>query len=124
MKYAFIDHYRQQFPIRQLCSVLNVSRSGYYAWRHRSVSERAQTDRYLLSKIRRVHEQSRGHYGIRKCWKQLLREGVICGRDRVARLRCSNNIYSKRRRRFVITTRSKHRHWIAPNRLNREVYGD
>ena len=120
MKYAFINHYRHQFPIRQLCNVLNVSRSGYYAWRHRPVSERAQRDRHLLSHIRRIHEQSREHYGSRKCWKQLLREGVICGRDRVARLRRSDNIYSKRRRRFVITTRSKHRHWIAPNRLNRE----
>ena len=120
MKYAFIDRYRRQFPIRQLCSVLNVSRSGFYAWRHRPVSKRAQTDHHLLRNIRRIHEQSREHYGIVKCWKQLLREGIICGRDRIARLRRDNAIYSKRRRRFVITTRSKHRHWIAPNRLNRE----
>jgi len=120
VKYALIKRLAVHFPIQRLCKTLQVSRSGYYAWRHRPVSERTQTDRQLLSNIRRIHKQSREHYGIRKCWQQLLREGIICGRDRIAKLRRDNDIYSKRRRRFVITTRSKHRHWIAPNRLNRE----
>ena len=119
MKYAYIQNHQHQFPVAGMCRALQVSRSGYYGWRHRGESRRAQRDSQLLSHIRRVHEQSRRHYGIVKCWKQLKAEGIACGRDRVARLRRQHGIYSKRRKRFVITTRSKHRHWIAPNLVNR-----
>ena len=120
MKYAFIGTHKRQYAITRLCKVLRVSRSGYYDWAGRPPSHRSQSDRRLLGHIRRVHEQSRQHYGIIKCWRQLHREGIGCGRDRVARLRREQGIYSKRRRRFVVTTRSKHRHWIAPNRLQRD----
>ena len=96
-----------------------MSRSGYYGWRHRSESNRAVRDRTLLKHIRRVHNQSREHYGIIKCWKQLTSEGISCSRDCVARLRREHKIYTKRRKRFVVTTRSKHTGWIAPNRLKR-----
>ena len=102
-----------------MCVVLQVSRSGYYAWYGRGSSHREQADHRLLGHIRRVHHQSREHYGAVKCWKQLNREGIECGRDRVARLRRLHNIYAKRRRRFVVTTRSKHSHWVAPNQLQR-----
>ena len=120
MKYATIDQLRARYPVGALCKTLQVSRSGYYDWRHREDSQRTRQDRTLLGHIRRVHNQSRQHYGIIKCWKQLNREGIACGRDRVARLRRTGGIYAKRRKRFVVTTRSKHRHWIAPNRLNRD----
>ncbi len=103
-----------------MCRLLGVSRSGYYAWHCRPASHRSQSDRRLLGHIRRVHDQSRQHYGVLKCWQQLKREGIDCGRDRVARLRREHGIYSKRRQRYVITTHSKHRHWIAPNRLQRD----
>lgn len=120
MKYAYIDRHRKTFPVTAMCKTLHVSRSGYYEWRYRPESKRQQQDRHLLGQLRRVHDQSRQHYGIVKCWKQLNAEGVQCGRDRVARLRRTHGIYSKRRKRFVVTTRSKHRYWIAPNRLRRD----
>lgn len=101
------------------CRVLRVSRSGYYPWQGRPESQRRREDRRLLGHIRRVHDQSHQHYGLVKAWKQLNREGIVCGRDRVARLRRTHGIYARRRRRFVTTTRSKHRYWVAPNRLNR-----
>lgn len=103
-----------------MCDTLKVSSSGYYDWKHRSESKPAIHDKKLLKHIRRVHTQSREHYGIVKCWKQLKAEGIQCGRDSIARLRRQNSIYTKRRKRFVVTTRSKHRHWIAPNRLKRD----
>lgn len=120
MKYATIDRLRTNFPVTKLCKTLRVSRTAYYDWQHKSESLRAQQDQILLGHIRRVHHHSRQHYGILKCWKQLSTEGIQCGRDRVARLRKADGIYAKRRKRFVITTRSKHRHWIAPNRLKRD----
>lgn len=120
MKYAYIERHEEAFPVAAMCRAFKVSRSGYNDWRHRDESKRAADDRILLSHIRRIHRQSRQHYGIVKCWKQLSTEGIACGRDRVARLRREQGIYAMRRKRFVVTTRSKHRHWIAPNRLERD----
>ncbi|MGD8420600.1 MAG: IS3 family transposase [Gammaproteobacteria bacterium] len=120
MKYAFISAHRSGHAVKRMCRVLSVSTSGYYDWVRRPESRRQQSDRYLLGHIRRIHTRSRQHYGILKCWRQLKREGIDCGRDRVARLRREHGVYSKRRRRYVVTTRSKHRHWIAPNRLQRD----
>jgi len=120
VKYAFLEQHRKSFSVVALCKALKISRSGYYDWCNRGESQRAIRDRTLLVHIRRVHNQSRQHYGIIKCWKQLNNEGVPCGRDCIARLRRKHKIYAKRRRRFVVTTRSKHNHWIAPNRLKRD----
>jgi len=120
VKYAYIKQHRQIFPVAAMCKVLKVSRSGYYDGCNRSESQRSRRDRTLLGHIRRVHDQSRQHYGIVKCWKQLNAEGIACGRDRIARLRREQGIYTMRRKRFVVTTRSKHRYWIAPNRLKRD----
>lgn len=120
MKYACIKQQRKLFSVAAMCHALKVSRSGYYRWRGCPESKRSKEDRSLLGQLRRVHDQSRQHYGIVKAWKQLHNDGIVCGRDRVARLRRENAIYSKRRKRFVVTTRSKHTHWIAPNRLNRD----
>ena len=53
MKYAFIEQYRVQYPIRRMCPVIRVSRSGYYAWRGRPESVRSRFSRDLLSEIRR-----------------------------------------------------------------------
>ena len=120
MKYAWIDCHRQQYPIAMSCRVLDVSRSGFYEWRDRPPSPRQQQDTQLLGHIRRIHRFSRENYGARKVHQALLAEGIACGRDRVSRLRRQARIVAKRRRRFVVTTRSKHRHWIAPNLLNRD----
>lgn len=120
MKYAFLEQYRELFSVVALCKALKVSRAGYYDWRNRGESQRSVRDRTLLEHIRRTHHQSRQHYGIVKCWKQLNDEGIPCGRDCIARLRRQHKIFSKRRRRFVVTTRSKQTNWIAPNRLKRD----
>lgn len=102
-----------------MCRALQVSRSGYYAWKTRPLSKRALFDKYLAEQIRQVHLASRQNYGTVKVWKTLKTKGISCGRHRVARLRRLNNIISRRRRRFKITTMSKNTEWIAPNRLNR-----
>lgn len=120
MKYAYIARHRDVFPVVAMCKALQASRSGYYDWRNRGESQRSVRDRSMLGHIYRVHDQSRQHYGIIKCWKQLNAEGIECGRERVARLRREQQIYAKRRKRFVVTTRSKHRHWVAPNQLQRD----
>lgn len=102
-----------------MCRVLEVSRSGYYDWVMRPLSHREESNRILLSEIRRVHQKARSVYGSIKTWKELRSQGFPCGKNRIARLRRINGIESKRRRRFKITTQSKRGQWIAPNILNR-----
>ena len=63
MRYICIDRRRTQYPVRMMCRLLKVSSSGYYAWRVRPESRRAQTDRELTRVIRRLHADSQGVYG-------------------------------------------------------------
>jgi len=122
VKYVYIHRQRQVYSVCAMCRVLKVSRSGYYDWCGRPESMRQKEDRQLLHHLRHIHQQSRSNYGIVKAWRALKQVGIDCGRDRVARLRRAHGIYAKRRKRFVVTTRSKHRDWIAPNRLNRDFH--
>lgn len=124
MKYGFIQLHSSDYPITKLCRFLRVSRSGYYDWLTRKPSRRAQANQQLLEHIRCIHQQSRERYGIMKCWQILLRQGIACGKHRVARLRALHGIYAKRRRRFVLTTRSKWTRNAAPNRLARQFKTD
>lgn len=102
-----------------MCRVLKVSPSGYYAWLKRPASRHAIEDCHLLKRIQRVHQRSRQAYGTLKVWQILRTEGTACGKHRVARLRKAHGIVTRRRRRFRITTNSKHHRWIAPNLLQR-----
>lgn len=120
MKYAFIEQHRGTYAIQAMCGVLQVSRSGFYAWRSREPSIHAQQDVQLLGHLRRIHQHSRENYGLLKAWKTLQQQGIACGRNRVARLRAAHDIYARRRRRFVVTSRSRHTPGIAPNVLNRQ----
>ena len=86
MKYACIERRRKRYPVRMMCRLLEVSRSGYYAWRMRPESPRAQQDRELLSQIRQVHGKSKGVYGSPRVHAELAAGGVRVGRHRVARL--------------------------------------
>ena len=69
--------------------------------------------------VKQIHHEFRQVYGSVKTWKELNKRGVACGKHRVARLRRIHGIEAQRRKRFKITTDSKHAKWIAPNRLNR-----
>ena len=71
MRYICIDRRRTQYPVRMMCRLLKVSRSGYYVWRVRPESQRAQTDRELTRVIRRLHADSQGVYGSPKMRDEL-----------------------------------------------------
>jgi putative transposase len=72
--------------VATLCHLLDVSRSGYYAWRTRPPSARARANQELTRHIRAAHEQSRGTYGAPRIWAELRDRGLVCSRKRVARL--------------------------------------
>ena len=120
MRFRFIEDHREVFHVRVMCSVLEVSASGYYAWRARPESTRSRTDRVLLEGIRRVHAESRCRYGSPRVHAALQAEGHRVGRNRVARLMHRHGIRVRAKRRFRVTTDSKHAFPLAPNLLDRQ----
>jgi transposase InsO family protein len=120
MKFKFIDRYRSDYPVVCMCRVLGVSSSGYYAWRQRGPSRRAEMDQVLQRRIQRIHQESRGIYGSPKIHERLRQEGIRCSRKRVIRLMKLANISSRRRRSYKHTTRRNVAHPVAPNRLKQQ----
>jgi transposase InsO family protein len=119
VKYAFVEEQQTQFRVAALCRVLGVSRSGFYGWRTRAPSARAQADQRLLREIHRVHREHRQACGALKTWKVLNRQGIACGKHRVARLRRAHGIEANRKRRFRVITEHHQTPLAAPDRLNR-----
>ena len=105
--------------ISAMCRNLNVSKAGYYAWREREQSMRSKHDAELLKSIVELHERSRTTYGSPRIHTELRRRGSNISRKRVARLMRENAIFGKKKRRFVLTTNSRHSFAVAPNLLNR-----
>jgi transposase InsO family protein len=79
-----------------MCRVLAVSPSGYYAWRTREPSRRTQENGRLLEQIQRIYADSRGRYGSPRVHAALMRQGLRCGHNRVARLMRTHRIVAQR----------------------------
>jgi len=124
MKYRFIEKQYWQYAVEQQCSVLGVSRSGYYAWRERQKKEKDDPQRALIEHIRRIHKQSHRTYGSPRVNAELRAEGVVCNHKRIARLMRLEGLQGRRKRRKAATTDSKHPYPVASNLLNREFAAD
>lgn len=119
-----MQHNMSEFSVSTMCRVLQISRSGFYAWASRAESRRIKENRALLVQIAAIHRDNWEAYGAVKTWEALRAKGVACGRHRVARLRRLAGIEAKRTRRFRVTTQSHHNLPIAPNVLGREFAVD
>jgi putative transposase len=112
---------RDQLGVSIMCEVLQVSRSGYYAWVNRPPGERARRRAELIGQIRSPHEQSGGTYGSPRVHAELAGAGVGVCVNTVARLMKHAQVRSVMHRRFVVrTTDSRHDHPVAPNVLERD----
>jgi putative transposase len=111
MKYVFIRTHQHTHRVTRLCAALGVSRSGYYAWRDRPPSARAQEDQRLLRLLRLLHQEMREEYGAVKLWQEARQRGIHCGRHRVVRLRKLGRLETKRVRRFRVIVEH---HQLAP----------
>lgn len=121
MKFAFIAEPLTDLPVDVACDVLEVSRSGYDAWRDRPESHQSQRRTTLASKIRAVHANPRGVYGSPRMWKALRATGQNVSRNTVAKVMRSEGLRGKVKRKFVPrTTDSAHAQPIAPNVLDRQ----
>ncbi len=92
------------YPIAPMCRVLGVSPSGYYAWRKRLPSARAQADALLKERIEAIHRRSRGTYGAPRIQAALAAQGQRVGRKRVAQLMQEAGLQDVSRRKKVHTT--------------------
>jgi putative transposase len=104
MKYTFIRAHEEDFQVRRMCRVLAVGRSGYYAWRQRKPSSRAQANQALLALIASEHQASRTTYGSPRIQAALRRKGMRYGRHRIARLMRSHQIVARHKRKWRPTT--------------------
>ena len=120
MRFAFIDEEKATWPVGALCKVLCVSRSGFYAWRRRPPSLRMLDDAKLVLEIKAAHKAGRRTYGSPRVLRALRKQGKCVGKKRIERLMRREGIVGKKRKKFCITTDSRHTNPIAPNVLHRE----
>lgn len=121
MKFAFIKEHLGLYPLEIVCRVLEVSRSGYYAWRGRPQSARATRRRELAAKIRAVHRENRGVYGSPRVHRVLVASGEQVSENTVASVMRQQEIRARTRRKFVPrTTDSRHEQSVANNVLGRQ----
>jgi transposase InsO family protein len=120
MTFGFVDEHRKIWPVRVMCAALDLSVSGYYAWRSRPESQRACNNKALLEDVRQIHAESSGTYGSPRVHAALRRRGRRVGRCRIERLMRRAGLRGlaalPRRTR---TTDSRHDYPIAPNRVAR-----
>jgi len=127
MKYRFVKSYRLSFRVSEMCRVLKVGSSGYYAWMDRGkrgASLRAISDTKLRSVIVGVFKASKGRYGSPRMYHELKALGFACSKKRVARLMSELNLVARRAPRRVRTTDSNHRFPVAMNLLDRRFSVD
>ena len=124
MRYAFIDEHRRQWPVRCLCSVLDVSPAGFYAWVGRPKSPARQRRDALLAEIRAIHTEFKGRYGSPRIHAELEARGHTVSVNTVADLMAQHGIRAKTARKFRHTTDSNHDLPVAPNLLGRQFEPD
>ncbi len=118
--YRFIDAEKASYPVSMLCRVLNVSRSGYHAWKDRPPSKRARENAALTERIREIHHRSRETYGYPRVHAELRAVGIHCNRKRVARLMRKDRLRGcMRGRRRKHTTRQDPLAIPAPDLVGR-----
>jgi len=114
-----MSEHRTVFSVMEMCRVLEVSRSGYYRWSEHTPSRRQLDNQRLDSEIREIYDGSKGRYGSPKIVQELRARGRRVGKNRVAKRMRQLGLRSKVRRKYRVTTDSKHQFPVAPNLLER-----
>jgi putative transposase len=114
---------RKHWPVSISCEVLGVSVSGYFAWRQRQStspgSSGRQSDEAVLAHLRAIHAEVKQEYGWPRMHKELLARGVRVGKERVRRLMQRHGLCARTKRKFVVTTDSKHNLPVAADLVQR-----
>jgi transposase InsO family protein len=115
---------RKQYPVSISCEVLEVSASGYFVWQRRQSAGRPgpagrHSDEALLAHMRAIHAEVKQEYGWPRMHKELLARGIRVGKERVRHLLQQHGIRAKTKRKFVVTTDSRHSLPVAPDLVQR-----
>jgi transposase InsO family protein len=120
MRYNFILNNGDKYPVEKMCLCMKVSKNAYYNWfkqKDRVILETPKTR--LLKRIREIFEENRQIYGSDRIQKMLEREGLKYSRSYIGLLMKEMGLKSVLRKKYVVTTDSKHSLPIANNELNR-----
>lgn len=120
MKYAWIKKHKRLFPTVVMCRVLKVSTSGYYDSIKRSSCTGQVRRRTIAQAVAVSYFESKRIYGYRKVHEDLLEENITCCQETVRRIMRKIGLYSRIKRKFVVTTDSNHTFKIAKNLLGRD----
>ena len=120
MIFDFIKKYEKIFPIEKMCKVLQVSPSGYYRWKGKSISIRVQKMNLIKEKITAIYFESKQRYGSPRITIELNTLGFKISRFTVAKYMKQLGLRSKLSKKFKITTDSKHNYLVVENVLNRQ----
>jgi putative transposase len=120
VKYGVIEQMRQDYPVPPMCRLRGVCVSGYYAWRKRSPSLRAQQEPRLGAEVLAAHQRTRESFGPELLQKHLDEHGVRLAVHRIKRLRKKLGLRCRQKRKFKPTNNSKHDLPVAPNVLNQD----
>ena len=124
MKYAWIKGHKKQFPVTVMCRVLRVSTSGYYDSVKRNPCPQLVRRSSIAQLAAVSYFESRRIYGYRKVHEDLIAEGVVCCKETVRRIMRDVGLFSRIKRKFVVTTDSDHALAIAENIINRNFTAD
>lgn len=120
MRFAFILEHESEFEITRMCQTFQVSRSGYYAWKRRPMSQTRQRSESLTAVIADVHLKNKQVYGSPRIHQELVDQGHECCVNTVAKLMRNAGIHSKTKKKFQVTTDSKHDRPVAENLLSQQ----
>ena len=122
--FAFIQAEKASFSVRAMCRILDVSPSGFYAWRDRPASASARRDQQLRVLIRASHKASRCRYGSPRVHEDLREQGEAVSRKRVVRLMQLEGLRARARKRFTSATMRGQDQPVAANVLDRDFSAD
>ncbi len=121
MTYAWIQDHLDSFNLTHMCKVLNMSRSGYYAWKKRKPSSQTLRRKQIAKAVEESHNASKGTYGHRRIHTDVNDDYHIqCCKETVRQVMKDLGIQGKHKRAYIVTTDSNHSDPIAPNRLKRD----
>lgn len=112
-----MQSHQGRWNVGRMCTLLNLSRSGFYAWRKRGLSKRAVNNQDIINEIHRIYAEGRGEYGSPTIYNVLREEGLMVNHKRIARLMRQIGLRAKALRRFKRTTSPCKDHQAAPNLL-------
>lgn len=119
-----MEHHRNEFRVRTMCRVLQLTRSSYHYWRKHQSSSYRQRNVRLVQEIRRVHEASHRTYGSPRIARKLRASGFVCTTKRVAKLMQENHIRAKTKKRFKTTTQSTRTTNASPNLVKQKFHAE